>query len=151
MVDEIKIVDWFVIKNKAEKMLYPDREDMTQLRLMKLMYYAQGVFLAVNNEPLFDDKIVHAPLGPMAENLHQEYYGCTKISGSGNAMGNFKELNSNTRVGVVLNAVYEKFADISTPDIINLTHEQAPWKETESGQELDSDKLREYFKEHVIA
>lgn len=151
MIDERKIVDWFLIKNKAEKMLYPDRENMTQLRLMKMMYYAQGVFLAVNDEPLFDDKIVHANLGPMVESLHQEYCGCTKIPESSHAMNNFKELNNDSCVGIVLNAVYEKFADTSTSDIINLTHQQVPWEETKSGQELDPDKLKEYFKEYVIA
>lgn len=51
------IAKWFIAHNKYI-MDYGDGEYLTPGKLQKLLYYAQGVYLAMKNEPLFNDDIL---------------------------------------------------------------------------------------------
>ena len=48
-------------------------EYISNLKLQKLLYYAQGVFLAVTDKPLFDDDIVAWLQGPVVESVYHQY------------------------------------------------------------------------------
>jgi len=50
-----------------------DEEFLTNLKLQKLLYYAQGASLALNDRPLFNDEIVHWQHGPAVREVYREY------------------------------------------------------------------------------
>src|SRR4051812_7192136 len=51
-----------------------DAGDLTSnLKLQKLLYYAQGVNLALRDAPLFDDKIEAWQHGPVSPPVYHEY------------------------------------------------------------------------------
>ena len=49
---------------------------ITQLKLNKLLYYAQGVYLAKKGKPLFADPIEAWEYGPVVPSIYQKYKVC---------------------------------------------------------------------------
>jgi uncharacterized phage-associated protein len=50
-------------------------DDISHLKLQKLVYYAQGWFLGYYSEPLFDDRIEAWVRGPVQPELYQKFKG----------------------------------------------------------------------------
>lgn len=154
MLNEQKVINWFAVKSDVNKKLFPDRDELTQLRLMKLLYFAQGTYLALYDEKLFDDKAVNAPNGPMFEKAHDLYNGCVSLDNKidwDQAIKDFTELNDLPKVNIVLNSVFNKYADVKTSKLVNITHQQAPWENTQSGEEMTPEALRDYFDKIVVS
>ena len=53
----IDIARWFIFRN-CEDVNNGEDERMTLLKLLKLLYYAEGCSLALDKGSLFDEKIV---------------------------------------------------------------------------------------------
>ena len=60
----LDIATWFIYKTNAEKKenqaindTYEVYEGLTHLKLQKLLYYAKGISLSLNNSALFNDQI----------------------------------------------------------------------------------------------
>lgn len=52
----LDVAKWFLVRNVEEEANGAD--GISNLKLQKLLYYAQGCTLALTNEPLFDESIV---------------------------------------------------------------------------------------------
>jgi uncharacterized phage-associated protein len=65
MYSAIAVANWFIAKNLT------DRSDLTHLKLQKLLYYAQGWFMANYDEPLFGDDIEAWKHGPVIESIYR--------------------------------------------------------------------------------
>ncbi len=48
-------------------------ELISNLKLQKLLYYAQGLHLALHDRPLFDASIVKWTHGPVVEDIYRRY------------------------------------------------------------------------------
>jgi uncharacterized phage-associated protein len=97
---------------------------VTHLKLQKLIYYAQGYFLAENNgEPLFDDRIeawVHGPVCPALYSIYRKYdYSiiphCDPV-----------EINC-TKSTEMLERIWKKLGALSGPRLEDMTHKEHPW------------------------
>ena len=76
-----EIAKWFIARNKADyEMGYTD-ELITNLKLQKLLYYAQGCVMALTDEPLFDEDIQAWEHGPVVPEIYHKYksYGKSGI------------------------------------------------------------------------
>ena len=124
----LQVAHWFIYHNQiiVEDM---GAEKMTLLKLLKLLYYAEGCYLAINDgESLFDEKILAWEHGPVIE----------------------KEDES------LLEQVFKVFGQYSAWALRNKTHEETPWLEaTGNGQYLNGEISRRimmgYFKDNYIA
>ena len=72
MFSAIDIAIWFILKNNAEVLEheatnddYEVYEGITHLKLQKLLYYAQGVCLAITGNTLFNEEIQAWQHGPV--------------------------------------------------------------------------------------
>ena len=66
------VAKWFLYYNQAAI----DSEDadlISNLKLQKLLYYAQGCYLAIKGKPLFFEKILAWAHGPVVNEVYQEY------------------------------------------------------------------------------
>lgn len=68
----IKVADWFIRLNNRYVAFYGG-EYLSNGRLQRLLYYAQGTFLGVYGEPLFDDPIMKWRNGPAVEKVWKAY------------------------------------------------------------------------------
>lgn len=68
----LTVAKWFLWYN--DKILEEEDADLiSNLKLQKLLYYAQGCYLALKNEPLFNEQIVNWAHGPVVEEIYHKY------------------------------------------------------------------------------
>ena len=143
------VAKWFLSHNRVA-MDEESAEYITNLKLQKLLYYAQGCFLAITGEPLFQDKIYAWQHGPVVKSVYDEY----KHNGSDGIkfdedfdVAQFTETENN-----ILNQVYDLFGQYSAWKLRDMTHNESPWLETPINREITTEKIRDYFeKEYVSA
>lgn len=124
-------------------------ELMSNLKLQKLVYYAQGFHLALYGRVLFKEEIEAWTHGPVIKELYEEYkdYGASgiplqKIENDDKYTPEVKEL---------LNEIHSVFGQFSAWKLRNMTHEEPPWKdayESTSGI-VSTESMKEYFKTQI--
>jgi len=118
---------------------------ISNLKLQKLVYYAQGFHLAVFDKPLFPEDIQAWEHGPVVPELYHHY----KHHGAGPIpppeVFDFSILNKDNRE--LLDEVYSVLGQFSAWKLRNMTHEEPPWREAYNGNGLIThESMREYFK-----
>ena len=73
MNNALDIAKWFLFYNNRVIMTDSDADYISNLKLQKLLYYAQGSFLAIKDIPLFDDNLLAWVHGPVVNEVYQEY------------------------------------------------------------------------------
>ena len=142
----ITIAEWFLYYN--DKMLETeDADTISNLKLQKLLYYAQGCFLGLKNRPLFDENIVNWAHGPVVEEI---YYIYRNNGSNGIEYDGQYDYCIDRETEVILEEVYETFGKYSAWGLRNMTHEEDPWKNTVRNQIIPNSEIRKYFKEHYI-
>lgn len=143
------IARWFVAWAEAQD------AEVTNLKLQKLLYYAQGHHLAAFGTPLFSDPIQAWSHGPVVEDV----YHWVKTFGSGNitlapdddfAWGQVDEQTSQFLV-----RVWNTYGPIATWRLRNMTHEAGPWRRHFVPDEryivIPQDEIRSYFASLPVA
>jgi uncharacterized phage-associated protein len=143
-----QVAKWFLAHNR----IVADDEGaeyISNLKLQKLLYYAQGCFLAVNDKPLFTDNIVAWQHGPVVECVYHEY----KINGSNGIAFNddFDFTAFTPEENELLQEVYDTFGQYSAWKLRNMTHEETPWKSTPQNSVISQELIRQYFKQEYLA
>lgn len=101
---------------------------MSNLKLQKLLYYAQGAHLSLHNEPLFDDPIEAWEHGPVCPSVYHDF----KQFGS-NALPSPTGFNPSKlpkRARDVLDEVHKVFGQFAAWRLREMTHSEPPWKNT---------------------
>jgi uncharacterized phage-associated protein len=101
---------------------------ITQLKLQKLCYYAQGFYLARFGSCLFSEDIEAWDYGPVVPRLREIHAdrGAEPISPEEPAFGN-PILNSS--VSDLLDSVWRNFGYYSAGTLVDMTHSESPWIE----------------------
>jgi uncharacterized phage-associated protein len=118
---------------------------ISNLKLQKLLYYAQGFHLAVFDAPLFSESIEAWTHGPVVPDLYHEYkdYGARPIPPP--ECMDFSVYDDNTRE--LLDDVYSMYGQFSAWKLRNMTHDEPPWLEASVTRSVIShESLKEYFK-----
>jgi len=141
------IAKWFLAYNR-KIMREEDAEYISNLKLQKLLYYAQGVYSALTGDLLFDDNIVAWRHGPVVESVYHEYKhnGPEGINFSDNF--DFSSVDQSARS--ILETVYDYFGQYSAWKLRDMTHEEKPWGETDLNEVIDTDLIRTYFLEEYV-
>jgi uncharacterized phage-associated protein len=112
-----------------------NENDLTNLKLQKLLYFAQGKYLSKYDAPLFKENIEAWPLGPVVREVYNEYKGCgafpitvfdIKVKHTKNIPANIKKF---------LNEIWEDRGKFSASYLVSLTHKKGTaWYETFKGK-----------------
>ena len=119
-------------------------ERITNLKMQKLCYYAQGFALVKLRRPLFSEDIEHWQHGPVVPALWREYrrFRNTPIPPPKRALdpGIF-----NSEVSGILDDVIEIYGSLSAWELRNMTYAEPPWNDTPDSCPITHQKLRAYF------
>lgn len=116
---------------------------MSNLKLQKLLYYAQGYHLAIYDQPLFDDEIRAWNYGPVVPSVYHEYKRCGRKAIPVPEEVDFSLLPHSARS--VINDVYEEYGQYEASVLMHLTHEELPWQSTAQNEVIPLEVLKSYF------
>lgn len=128
----------------------PDDGDLlSNLKLQKLCYYAQGIGIAARNVPLFAERIEAWQHGPVVPNLYQEYkdFGASMIPPPDDfdptifAMADIE----------LMNDVYDHYGQFSGWKLRDMTHSEPPWINAynTASKVITLDALRTFFSQEM--
>jgi uncharacterized phage-associated protein len=102
-------------------------EPITNLKLQKLLYYAQGFYIALYDRPLFSDDLEAWTYGPVVPDVYHQY----KCYGSGviPAPEQFDAMTYDPGTQSFLNAIYARYGDLSATTLLEMTHQESPWRD----------------------
>lgn len=122
-------------------------ELVSNLKLQKLLYYVQGFHLAAFGEPLFEEEIEAWMYGPVVPSVYDHYqeYGNKGIEPEREVLALSPEEEA------LFAEVLRVYGDYSAIGLMNLTHNESPWKSTPEGRGnvIDKEKLRSFFKTRI--
>lgn len=138
-----EVADYFLASVDADA-----GDNLSNLKLQKLIYYAQGFHLAMFEKPLFDEPIEAWTYGPVVPRIYRKY----KDHGSGGipAPREFDDRRFDPETRGLLDEVMEVYGQYSAVKLMNMTHEDLPWKCTPSAGVIDREQMRKYFKKLLI-
>lgn len=160
----IDFAKWFIYKNYTEQLEnvsddddYEVYEGITHLKVQKLLYYAQGIMLAITGKPLFKEKIVAWQHGPVVKEVYDKLScnGRNEISFNKEWLEVIEQIESNDELSEVLNATYENFGGYTAWQLREKSHiPGGPWEVTVDTKGMntviDNDLIKNYFKENIV-
>ena len=123
---------------------------ISHMKLQKLLYYVQGLHLALNGQPLFDDTIEAWTHGPVVPTVYHEFkrFGGNPIPVQKSDAYTIRDESTVD----FLNEVYDVFGQYSAWKLRNMTHGETPYLEAEASQdEISEDSMRQYFRRYITA
>lgn len=143
----LEVARWFLAYNRNEE---DERgaERISNLKLQKLLYYAQGCYLALYGKPLFSDDIVAWTHGPVVVNVYHAY----KANGANGIpfTEDFDMSQFSDEENDVLTQVYNTFGQYSAWKLRDMTHAEEPWLSTKQECVISNQKIRDYFQKKYI-
>ncbi|MEQ9487164.1 Panacea domain-containing protein [Coleofasciculus sp. F4-SAH-05] len=121
---------------------------MTNLKLQKLLYYAQGFHLALFNQPLFREEIKAWQYGPVIEEIYHAYKGYSR-----NPLPDPENFNPEVispEIKNLIDEVYSVFGKYTGTVLANLTHQEKPWINTGLNQTITHEIMSDYFKSKIV-
>lgn len=123
-----------------------DEEGISNMKLQKLIYYAQGYHLALHNTPLFPEPIEAWMHGPVCPEVYHRYKGFKSAPIYAPSEDDFAAIFSPEQIEL-LDEVYEVFGQFAAWKLREMTHEEAPWKNHEKNASvIPHDEMRNHFK-----
>ena len=148
MYSAINIAD-YIIAN------YP-RDDMTNLKLQKLLYFAQGYYLAKTGRPLFIEDILAWKYGPVVREVYKKFNSYVSLPIKKPSSDDVIKLDkeNNIEAYMIIEKVMSQYGDKSAGELVSITHAQAPWMETMEHYGIDSvipkEDILDFFKSNNI-
>ncbi len=119
---------------------------ITNLRLQKLLYYAQAWYLVNFGKPLFEEKIEAWQFGPVIPAVYDEFksFGRHPIELDSSSC---KKIIENEECINYLDEFCEQFLQYSTTDLVSMTHNEKPWIEAfkNHDNEIKTSVMLEYY------
>lgn len=164
MYKAIEIAYWFLFKNYSEKIQNETNEEkydgISNMKLQKLLYFAQGCFLALFNKKLFDDQLLAWKHGPVVRSVYNEFnrFGANDIELAQNVKDKYMNIvgtiDTDQQVKEILEEVYDTFNKYTAWQLRNLSHDpNGAWAKVFDGNNktiIKEDLLKKYFAETFI-
>lgn len=141
---KVQDVAKFLIEIAASQNKAGNGDLMTNLRLQKLLYFAQGWSLARTGKPLFDSQLQAWSYGPVVPEIYRRY------SSNGNhgieSAGDFDANALSPEESELVLDVMREYGKYSTGMLVQMSHAPgAPWSKTDISNVIPQDQIQAYF------
>lgn len=151
-----EIANFFLEQGKKDK-------QMTQMKLNKLVYFAQGWYLAINDAPLFDEEVQAWQHGPVIPSLYHEFkhFGAHQITPKTHSIQwndedglYYKTIRTaDTETKTILNKIWSLFGKYDGWELRNLTHkEDTPWSKADKSyfhSVIKKDDIKDFYTKYL--
>ena len=124
-------------------------DTISNMKLQKLVYYAQGFHLALYGKPLFPERIEAWDHGPVVPELYRRFkkFGAKAIEKPEEV--DFSKFDTQTRE--LLDEIWNVYGQFSAWKLRNMTHDEMPWQNAYGkGGVISETDMKEYFKTLLI-
>lgn len=121
---------------------------ISNMKLQKLLYYAQGFAMVILKRPLFEDDFEAWEYGPVVRKIYDKY----KSFGS-NALpkpDNFSLHQYSKEEKEFLNEIYYVYGQYSGWALSEMVHETPPWKDTPRNSIILKVSMKKYFSAQIV-
>lgn len=140
----LDVAYYFLLKANKEGDL------ITNLKLQKLLYYAQVWYLVNFDKPLFDDNLYAWDLGPVVKEVYLQF---KQHKGHPIIIKNEDEIKNRIKKNIkeskieYLDAFYDAYIRLSAHELVNMAHNEDPWKSAYSTTEkiINIDFMKNYY------
>lgn len=142
----IDIADWFVNRANLEKE-ENFGEGISNMKLQKILYFAQAAHLAVEHKPLFNEEIYAWQYGPVVDEVYHSYKGNQSTPIKNPLSKDFEKLNAD--VTSFLEEVWQLFGKYTAAKLVEMSHSHSPWKSVYDGSHdklISKESIKEYYK-----
>lgn len=141
-----QIAKWFIKRANSEEIEDGVFEGITNLKLQKIIYFAQAASLGITGKPLFDDEIEAWKYGPVIPSVYHIYK-----ENKNNPIptpDDVPEFDSDTER--LLSDIWDIFGGASASHLVEETHKHKPWKDAYNGGNgegsvISQDSLRLFY------
>jgi uncharacterized phage-associated protein len=123
-------------------------QEISNLKLQKLLYYAQGFHMALNSgRKLFRDPIYAWAHGPV---VHEVYHRFKHFGSKGiprTEVASSPSLDADTVS--LLEEVWQAYGQFSAWRLREMTHKEPPWQNTPQSALISDEKLLAYFSSQI--
>jgi len=144
MANANDIANYFLSKTIEED------SKITNLKLQKLLYYAQGLHLALFDKELFSEEIEAWQHGPVCVSVYHDFkqYG-SNIIPCEDCEKEFSLILTSEQTEF-LDEIYDVFGQFSAWKLRDMTHEEPTWiNNKDSASLISQSEMKEYFKTRV--
>jgi uncharacterized phage-associated protein len=146
MAQVIDVARYIVFLSYTDK----EPEAVSNLKLQKLLYYAQALSLAKRNTPLFDDEIQAWTYGPVVKSVYNEY----KEHDADSIPDSLQKIDlPSIDDRVFIRQIWRVYGHRTATQLVEDTHAESPWLEARgelqpndrSEKEITQESMRRYF------
>jgi len=127
MIDCLNVARYFIVRAYEDGI----EAEMTNMKVQKLLYYAQSLHLALYNEPLFDEEIQawrYGPVCPPAYRFYNEFEAKQLPIPSKDVL-----LQIPDEKRELLEEIWGYFGGYHAYRLSDMTHLEFPWKKARKG------------------
>ena len=138
-INALDVANYFIEKAQTTY------DDVSHMKLHKLLYYAQGYYLANKNKPLFNLDISKWDYGPVVPFVYKKFM---QIGGGPRLKPHPEGEPSRLpkEIQVFLDEIWQTYGKFTGLQMSDMSHQEAPWLETEMYRTIDPEKIKDYFK-----
>ncbi|WP_210408355.1 Panacea domain-containing protein [Allokutzneria sp. NRRL B-24872] len=142
--DATTIAKWFIAWAD-----HAENASMSNLKLQKILYYAQGHHVALHGEPLFSDEIQAWSHGPVVPTVYRKFrdFGAGEIKFDEHVDFSWDDVDEEATRHLML--VWNTYGGFAAWRLRNMTHDDGPWKDHfvdgERNLVIPVESLREHF------
>lgn len=127
MIDCLNAARYFIIRAYEDGL----EAEMTNMKVQKLLYYAQSLHLALYNEPLFAEEIQAWRYGPVCPRAYQFY---SEFEAQQLPIPSKESLSQiSLEQKELLEEIWEYFGGYHAYKLSDMTHVEFPWKKARKG------------------
>lgn len=131
-------------------------DDLTPLKVQKMLFFLHGWYLAIAGEPLIDGGFEKWPYGPVSPDAYDSLkgYGAQPVADyiyewdpvKKDVTAFFVSPEANPKFIDVLETVWKQYSPLTAAQLSSLTHlPNTPWSVTASREVIDDDLIRKHF------
>lgn len=126
------------------------QDNLTHLKLQKMLYYAQGIGFGNFNCKLMECQFTAWEHGPVVEEVYRKYknYNNNPLTSDENL--DIRQITQDTMVMEILKETVSIYGLYSAWALREKTHNEPPWLETENSKIIEDKKIIQFFKHSLV-
>lgn len=124
----LQLTNWYRVRNYFGTKADSSTEELGQMKVVKLLYFALSRWIAQTGGKLFTSNIIamlYEPVGQVVEKGHQKFAGKRGIVSrklKREAFNDYNLIQSDEKIADLLTAVDDDFRDYAVSELVKITH-----------------------------